>query len=700
MKTFKFLIPFAVCILFSGMQAFASGPEVIIPVPSSYSVSSGNFVIASGAQCFVEAAKTLDKEDIALFKKSLADSQFAFQISTKKNAPVRFHIGTAAAVKAVAKAEGIAEEAYSLSVTAKGADVYALTTDGAFHALESMVQMAGWDKGAKGVWNITCCSILDAPRFEYRGLHMDVSRNFRSKEFVMKQLDAMALLKLNRLHWHLTDGAGWRLEIDSYPRLTEVGAWRTFQKFTDWRGNGKFVYTPKGTKSEGFGGYYTKDDVREILAYAAERHITIVPEIEMPSHSSEVLVAYPELSCEGEPYVSNEFCIGNEKTFELLEAVLTEVIELFPSEYIHIGGDEAGQGHWRKCEKCQALMKREGLKSEDELQSYMIKRIEAFVESKGRHIIGWDEILNGGLAPHATVMSWRGIEGGKRAVEMGHDVIMTPEKWCYLDHYQDAPFHEPEAISGYTPLSKLYGYDPTQEIGPADSLYHVLGMQGNLWSEYVPTEEHCEYMYYPRAFAIAETGWSKPELKDYENFHARSLDLIEDFHACGYNTFDLANEYGERKVSNSIINHKGYGKKVTYVNKWNDKYPSALEAAFTDGARGSWTYTDARWQGFLSDIDVTIDLEEVTPIHYVMATFMQVSNSGVYMPEKVEVSVSENGKDWTFVGDAYNELSRRVSNANFRDYIVPCEISARYVRYHAIRGEKGEWLFTDEIVIN
>ena len=462
-------------------------------------------------------------------------------------------------VKVSYKAKGLtSSEAYILDVTPKGVTIKALSEAGEFYARQTLRQMTADGE----VKEIRCCRITDAPRFPYRGLHFDVSRHFRSVDFLKKQMDAMAFFKMNRMHIHLTDAAGWRLQIDAYPRLTGFAAWRPQRTWKEWWAGDRH-YAEEGSAGA-YGGYYTKDDIRELLAYAAERHIEIIPEIEMPSHSEEVLAAYPELGCSGEPYKDSDFCVGSEEVFTFLQTVLDEVMELFPSEYIHIGGDEAGKSHWKTCPKCQQRMKDEGLKDVDELQSYMIRRIGEYVSSKGRRIVGWDEILDGGLAPGATVMSWRGTEGGIEAMSMGHDVIMSPGRYCYLDHTQDAPFREPESIGGYLPLDSVYVYEPIEASMPEDRRHHLLGVQANLWTEYITEDAHAEYMYWPRAFAIAETGWSQPENKDLQDFRRRALNALEVLKDQGYNVFDLENEYGERKLAQTGLDHKAKGCKVTY----------------------------------------------------------------------------------------------------------------------------------------
>ena len=587
----------------------------------------------------------------------------------------------------------MAPESYKLEVRKDGVRITSSDEAGAFYAQQTLTQMISENNGVK---ELQCCVVNDCPRFTYRGLHFDVSRHFRSLDFLKKQIDAMALYKMNRMHIHLTDAAGWRMEIEAYPKLTSFAAWRPQQKWKDWW-YGDRLYVEEGTEGA-YGGYYTKDQMRELVEYARQRHIEVIPEIEMPGHSEEVLAAYPELSCKGTPYGQGEFCVGNEDTFRFLETVLEEVMEVFPSEMIHIGGDEANKAHWKECPKCQQRMQAEGLADVDELQSYLIKRIARFVESRGRRIVGWDEILDGGLAQGATVMSWRGEEGGIEAMTMGHDVIMTPGRYCYLDHTQDAPFKEPESIGGYLPLDSVYVYDPASRT--MDLPGRLLGIQGNLWSEYVVTDSHAEYMYWPRALAIAETGWSRPERKELADFRRRASGAVGKLKSMGYEPFDLAEEYGERKLAQTGLDHKAKGCKVLYnkpIQKW---YPAAGETTFTDGIIGGWTYSDQRWQGFLSDIDVTIDLGSVQTVSYVGGTFMQLKEPGVFMPQKVDIYVSADGESFEHVAEVWNDVSVNIPDLLFRSFDTICDIRARYVRYHAKRSTMRGFLFLDEIVVN
>ncbi len=592
------------------------------------------------------------------------------------------------------------EEAYVVEIDSCRAVVTAVSDAGLYYGMQSLEQIA--EPTVKGKWMLPLGRIDDAPRFAYRGFMMDVSRHFRSKEFVKKQIDAMARYKLNRLHLHLTDAAGWRLEIKRYPRLTDFAAWRPAMNWKEWwtaPGGRKYC---DATHPQASGGYYTQEEVKELLQYAAQRHITLVPEIEMPSHSEEVLAAYPSLSCTGQPYVHADFCVGNEDVFTFLENVLTEVMELFPSEYIHVGGDEAGKQAWKSCPKCQQRMKEEGLKDVDELQSYLIHRIEMFLNKHGRKLLGWDEIMDGGLAPNAAVMSWRGEEGGLKAAKAGHKVVMTPGIFCYLDSYQDAPDTQPEAIGGYLPLAKVYSYNPVPAYFTTEQASFIAGVQGNLWAEYIPTDAHYEYMMYPRLLAISEVGWSSPAVKCYADFHRRALREVTWLQQQGYHPFPLEKEVGERPEARQSIAHLGLGKPVMYHAPYSPAYKAQGEQTLTDGIRGGWTYSDGAWQGFIGGdcLDVTVDLEKEQDIHSVFADFMQVVNPEVFLPGEVIISVSVDGKNF----NPLIHINHAVSKDHpicFRRYEWTGSASARYVRYQAYADSSvNGWIFTDEIVIN
>lgn len=676
-------------LLFSASVFTACAPVAeqtlsVTPVPMEVNWQRGSFRPDASTSLWIEAPEA----DRSILAEYLQASPLALKLADSQP-------GNQVVLKQTDALEGITSpEGYVLSVNSDGVRIEALSGAGLFYGVQTLLQMA-----ADAPEGMTAVTVKDEPRFEYRGIMLDVSRHFRSKEFVKRQIDLLSYYKINRLHLHLTDAAGWRIEIKKYPRLTQFAAWRPQAVWKDWW-NGKREYCEE-TDPRAQGGYYTQDDIRELVAYAQKHYVTIIPEIEMPSHSEEVLTAYPELSCTHVPYKQSDFCIGNEKTFEFLENVLTEVMELFPSEYIHIGGDEAGKASWPNCKLCQARMKKEGLKDVNELQSYSIHRMERFLNSHGRKLLGWDEILDGGLAPNATVMSWRGTEGGLAAIRSGHKAIMSPGQYCYLDGYQDAPYSQPEAIGGYLPLKKVYGYEPVPDSLSADEAKLMYGVQANLWTEYIPTEEHAEYMLYPRAIALAEVAWSKPENKSWEDFHRRALKIVDELKAKGYHPFELKNEIGNRKEAETPVEHLALGKKVTYNAPYWENYPAAGEATLTDGLRGGWNYNDQLWQGFVTKdrVDVVIDLEKETPIHSVAADFMQICGPEVFMPERVVISVSNDGKEFTQLAEIKHEVVRDDA-VTFKNFGWEGEASARYIRYQALASDKfGGVLFTDEIVV-
>lgn len=586
------------------------------------------------------------------------------------------------------------EEGYVLSVLPEGVSVASRGEAGLFYGIQTLLQLQE-QFGDR----IPAQRITDSPRFSYRGMHLDEARHFFGKEFVKKQLRMMASLKLNRFHWHLTDGAGWRIEIDRYPELTELAAWRPIEGWQPWLDAGR-PYCRRDDPNA-YGGFYTKDDIREVVAYADSLHITVIPEIEMPGHSEEVLAVYPHLSCAGKPHVYDDFCIGNDATFEFLENVLEEVMELFPSEYIHVGGDEATKKGWPTCPKCRARMQREGLKDVDELQSYLIHRIERFLNAHSRRLLGWDEILDGGLAPGATVMSWRGTEGGLKAIRAGQQAVFVPGEFCYLDYTQDAPFTQPLSIGGYTPLRKVYSFEPVPAEMTPDEERLLLGVQANLWAEWIPTDSHYEYMMWPRLMALAEVAWSRPERKDYEAFRQRALQASEQLRGRGYAPFDLRTEYGERPESLAPKHHLAEGCPVSYATPWHGNYPASGAATLTDGVLGGWTYGDRRWQGFLdSDMDVTVDLGRTMPVRYVGATFMQSAGPYVWMPREAEIYGSEDGERFTLLATVHNDVPPACPYLLFKTFAYTGETRARYVRYVARSGGiPGGWLFVDEIVV-
>ena len=495
-------------------------PFSVIPMPNDVTLAEGSFNVAGALVSVDDNLDEASAKAVKAFSETL-ETVTGKPMTGKRGGVIRFGLNP-----------NMGTEEYFLQVKPDGVNVEASAFGGFFYAIQTLKQMLPAEvygnQKANAAWLLPCVTILDAPRFDYRGIHMDPCRHFWSVEETKRYIDIAATYKLNRLHWHLTEDQGWRMEIKKYPKLTEVGAWRSGTCI------GKDFDSNDGIR---YGGFYTQDEMREIVAYAAERNITVIPEVDLPGHMVAALAAYPELGCTGGPYevwtrwgVSEDvLCVGKEETFTFLEDVLTEVMDIFPSEYIHIGGDECPKDRWRNCPLCQARIKQLGLKAhdnfsaEEELQAYVTSRIQKFLNDHGRKIIGWDEILDGSLAPGATVMSWRGTEGGIRAAELGFDVVMTPNSHMYIDYYQSRERDkEPLCIGGYVPVEKVYSYEPYEGMTPGTE-DHILGVQANLWTEYVTSPEFLEYMLFPRMCALSEVQWCNADRKDYTRFDS-SLD--------------------------------------------------------------------------------------------------------------------------------------------------------------------------------
>ncbi|CAB9512249.1 hexosaminidase subunit [Seminavis robusta] len=513
----------------------------IIPRPVRVEEKSGHFTITESSCIYASEGALAEAKFLAEVIRPSSGLEIAVK-TLSQECDCKGHISLALIRTTDDDDDPMDDEAYTLDVSECNVKIKAATAKGLFYGIQSLLQLLPPNIFRKAMvkdatWTIPCVGIEDTPRFKWRGMHLDSGRHFMPKEFVLKLIDLMAFHKLNSFHWHLTEDQGWRIEIKAYPKLTEISAWRDETLIGHHRNN------PRVFDGRRHGGFYSQDDIREVVAYAARRHITVVPEIEMPGHTVAVLAAYPELGCTNGPYQvrtmwhfsEDVFCAGNEATFTFLQNVLTEVMELFPSKYIHIGGDECPKARWKECSKCQKRIQNENLKDEHELQSYFIKRIESFLNENGRSLIGWDEILEGGLAPNATVMSWRGTEGGIQAANEGHSVVFAPASHTYLDHCQtDDVFAEPLAIGGNLPLEKVYSYEPMpEELLTAGKGHHVLGAQGQLWSEYFPNPKHVEYMAFPRLTALSEVVWSPREGKSFENFlgrldsHLKRLDVLD-----------------------------------------------------------------------------------------------------------------------------------------------------------------------------
>ncbi len=522
----KNIISFLILVSFSAAFADVN----VVPLPNYVQISDTNAFNIDSNTTIVASDK------LAAITKQLdgyLSPALGYHLAVKKNVhPNSICLG-------IVDDNELGDEGYCLEVKTNGVSITANTSAGLFHGIQTLRQLLPYyifsrDKISDVKWEIPCLVIRDVPQFRWRGMHLDVSRHFMSVEFVKKYIDLLAIHKMNRFHWHLTDDQGWRIEIKKYPKLTSVGAWRDKSQISPQR-------QPLVYENKHYGGYYTQEQIRDVVQYAKERFIEVVPEIEMPGHCAASVAAYPELSCRGEEgsvmtkwgSTLDVYCPGKEEVFNFNQNVLAEVMQLFPYEYIHIGGDEVRKNRWRECPLCHARMKQESLQDVNELQSYFIKRIEKFLTTNNRKLIGWDEILEGGLAPEATMMCWRDAKYAVEAVRQGHDVVMSPTSHCYFDYYQGDKAIEPLAFDRFLPLSKVYDYNPVPAELTAEQVRHVLGVQANLWTEFVPTQKQAEYMAYPRGCALSEVGWTQPEKKNYDNFllrlheHLKRLDSYD-----------------------------------------------------------------------------------------------------------------------------------------------------------------------------
>ncbi|MDT0555677.1 beta-N-acetylhexosaminidase [Patiriisocius hiemis] len=627
----------------------------------------------------------------------------------------------------------IVSEGYSLSVSKEGIEINSSDASGAFYAVQSLRQLLPPDLEQinllpKKSIKIPVVKITDAPKFKYRGMHLDVSRHFFPKEFIKQYISHLSMLKMNTFHWHLTDDQGWRIEIKKHPRLTQHAAYRDSTLI------GHYNDIPQHYKKERYGGFYTQEDIKEIVTYAAQLNITIIPEIEMPGHAQAAVSAYPELGCTGNqvPVASkwgvfeNIYC-PNQKTMTFLKDVLTETMELFPSEYIHIGGDEAPKKQWKNCAHCQQLIKKHNLKDEAGLQSWFIKEIETFVNSKGKKIIGWDEILEGGLAPNATVMSWRGTEGAVTAAKQGNDVILTPTSHAYFDYYQDDSYEEPLAIGGFLPLKKVYSFNPIPHELSKEEATHVLGAQGNIWTEYMPTTDQVEYMLFPRVLAMSEVVWSGPTKnveKDYPNFLARVESFIQRLDVLHVNyanhLYDLesaivkkndsllyklkthtegkeirytlnkqeekvydtpiliiedatikAQVYKDNKPVGRVLNdtityHKGLKANIQLNVEPHPAYSAGGKDALINGISGSNTrYGDKEWLGFWGDdLEIVITFPEPTKVSGISTRFYNANGQWIYSPYKGQIKLVSKGNN-EFKADIEYEINPDSDKVSF-----------------------------------
>lgn len=645
------------------------------------------------------------------------------------------------------------EEGYELTADRNGITVTGATEAGVFYGVQTLRKALPFCNG--GEIAFPAVEIKDYPRFAYRGAHLDVSRHFFNTDSIKRFIDMLAMHNINRFHWHLTDDQGWRIEIKKYPRLSTVAAERDETVI----GKNSGVYD--GIHYGPF--FYTQDECREIVKYAAERHITVIPEIDLPGHMQAAVAAYPEYGCTGGPYEvwkmwgvsDNVLCAGNDATLKFIDDVLEEIIAIFPSEYIHIGGDECPKDQWKKCPKCQARIKELGIKGDEKhsaemyLQSFVISHAEKFLNSKGRQIIGWDEILEGGLAPNATVHSWRGIDGGLEAARQGHDCIMSPNSHLYFDYYQTIyTDDEPLAIGGYVPVEKVYSFEPMHESLTPEQQKHIIGVQANLWTEYVPTYSHVEYMELPRMAALCEVQWCKPENKDFNDFRKRLLPLLKLYDAKNYNyakhILDLEEKFttdiekgvikvefktpdncpiyytldgsepttastrytGEIEISNTctlkakgiresgptrtfsenISFNKATAKPITLLQPIHKNYTFEGPITLVNGLKGSPNYRTGRWLGFCeTDMEAVIDLRNEEEIRNVSFNTSVDMGDWVFDLLGITVSVSTDGVNYTTVFDqSYPDLGPDDENRIYGHKVEFAPVKARYVKILAL----------------
>ena len=718
----------------------------VVPCPNEVQVKPGGFCVAGADVKYDAAADERTKSLIDAFTQQLSLVTGVESAVSETNGEIAF----------ILDAE-MPHEAYTLNVTKKGVEVKASGLNGFNYAIQTIKQMLpvevfGKAAAADKEWTLPCVKINDAPRFGYRGLHMDVSRHFFDMDEVKRYLDIMEVHKLNTLHWHITDDQGWRLEIKKYPRLTEVGAVRKQTLVGHLFDSEVYDGTPYGE-----GCYFTQDQVREILDYAAGKGITVIPEIDLPGHMLAALAAYPELGCTGGPYdvwgkwgvADDVLCVGKEKTMQFLEDVLTEVCELFPAEYVHIGGDECPKVRWEKCPHCQAKIAELGLKDDDRfqaehyLQGYVTSRMEKFLAEKGKKLIGWDEILEGELAPNATVMSWRGVAGGLQAVRMGHDAIMTPNTFFYLDYYQSLDKeNEPLAIGGYLPVEKCYSYEPTVEGMTEEEKAHILGVQANLWTEYIKTPDQLHYMLLPRLAALAEVQWCQPEVKSWERFLDSADEFCGIYDIMGYrygdHLFDTRGEcvtgngvsvvleaqgetpirytldgseptvdsplYTEpvkitesctlkarserggqmsgRTFEKSFTAHKAMGRPVRLVTTTHPNYTFNCPDLLTDGLVGEGPYNSGDFAGWYNQpFEVVVEMDGAEYSEVTLSTIV-FKYDWIMNPTSFTVLTSEDGENFTEVAHVDIECVGQMDDANgCQDYTLTfSQTSAKYLK--------------------
>jgi len=727
----------------------------IIPQPQEIKIEEGFFEINKNTTITTFP----DSKNEALYLKQLIENSSNFKIDIVFTESISLE--EANTILLFNQHQINSKEAYQLTSTEHSLGILSMSNIGLMNGIQTLRQLFINDfhsNQKRDIWYLPTVTIKDSPKFKHRGLLLDCSRHFYKKEVIKKYIDLLALYKMNVLHWHLTEDQGWRIAIDKYPKLTEIGAWRT---------------ELDGSK---YGGFYTKSDIRKIVAYATERHITVIPEIELPGHSQAAIAAYPYLSCTGEQIeVANDwgvfkeiYCAGNDSVFTFLEDVLTEVMELFPSKYIHIGGDEAPKFRWEHCDKCQQRIKDENITDEHGLQSYFISRIEKFLNKNGRQLIGWDEILEGGLSENATVQSWRGMEGGITAANSGHNAIMSPTSYAYFDY-------DLKAID----LEKVYNFDPIPKELAKDKHHFIIGGECNMWTEHVPDENNLDSKVFPRLLAMSEVLWSYPKERNYAEFYNRlqhhypilksmnvnygaenlpiqvetiisendvyilaspgnkdlmvyykwECDTCNDFEWAHYEimleqsgtlifqAFKNDEKY-EDSIKQTFEFHNALTKKVTYKSQYNQWYTAGGDSGLVDSKTGSLDFRDGNWQGFWgNDAEMVLDLGKVDftddeqKISEIAINFYQYNNSWIFFPTKVEFAISSDGKYFETVQTLDNENIKPQARGKLietfrtrfeRQHIRYIKVKAINIKkvpdWHEAAGSKA-WIFMDEIIV-
>ncbi len=718
----------------------------VVPVPFEMSsLQQSSFVLKNGVTvCFPKGNEMMKRN--AEFLASYIKEQTGIELEVKEgdgqNDGIVLQLGL----------ENENPEAYQLKVDGSKVVISAPTEAGVFYGIQTLRKSVSVNKASE--IELPAVDIVDKPRFSYRGMMLDVGRHFFTMDEIKTYIDILALHNINRFHWHLSEDQGWRIEIKKYPKLTEVGAFR--KETVIGRNSGKYDGKP-------YGGFYTQEQAKEIVEYAAQRYITVIPEIDLPGHMLGALSAYPELGCTGGPYevwtqwgVSDDvLCAGNDKAIEFIQDVLAEIIEIFPSEYIHVGGDECPKVQWAKCPKCQARIKALGLKSDDKhtkeerLQSFVINAAEKFLNSKGRQMIGWDETLEGGLAPNATVMSWRGEGGGIEAAKQKHDVIMTPNTYLYFDYYQSKDTDsEPLAIGGYLPMERVYNYEPMPSSLTKEEQKYIVGVQANLWTEYVPVFSQAEYMVLPRMAALCESQWCTPDKKNYDEFLQRLVRLVDIYEMKGWNyakhifdvmlsltpdskngtldasvrTIDNAPVYytldgseptqqsnlytdvvkinkpcvlrtvairpnGKSHVTTDTIKFsKSSMKPITMLQPINNQYKFTGESVLVDGMTGNMNYKTGRWLGFYkNDLEAVIDLKEPTEVSSLNMRTLVEKGDWIFGTRGITVSVSDDNKSFKeVVSRSYPAMNSTDPNKIYVYNLKFSPVKARYVKVKAL----------------